>query len=165
MARIVIASMLGLMLLALPAAAADPATPAASEGQKVQETMARFNVDLQALETESVSKAISLSADEATAFWPVFKRYQADQRQINDGQIAAVAKYADNYLTLSDEEAVAYVESLLARDQKIHDLRSKYLSEFSKVIGQKRAARVIHLCRKVGFASQARLAEAIPLIR
>ena len=150
------------LLLALPAAAAEPAT---AEGQKVQDTIAKFNVDLQALETEAVSKAISLSADEATAFWPVFKRYQADQRQINDAQIAAVAQYADNYLALTDEQAVAYVDALLARDQKIHDLRSKYLADFTKVIGQKRAARVIHLCRKLGFASQASLAEAIPLIR
>ena len=68
-------------------------------------------------------------------------------------------------MTLTDEQAAAYVNALLERDQEIHDLRVKYLAIYTKTIGQKRAARVIHLARKLGYQSQARLAEVIPLVR
>ena len=82
-----------------------------------------------------------------------------------DGQIAAVRTYADHYRTLSDADAQAYIDALLERDQQIHDLRRQYLAKYAKVIGARRAARVIHLSRKLGIASQARLAEVIPLVR
>jgi len=165
-----IASCLAL-LLALPASAAAQAQPQATaapegetDGAKVEQTMAKFRDDLQALEADAVAKAVSFNGDEAAAFWPVFKSFQAEQRKIIDGQIAAVRKYADSYQTLSDADAEAYVQALLARDQQIHDLRVKYLAQYAKIIGQRRAARVIHLSRKLGFASQAHLAEVIPLV-
>src|SRR5207342_47357 len=140
------------MLFALPLAAAE--TEAAPDAAKVQQTMVKFRDDLQAVETEIISKNISLTTEEATAFWPVFKKYQAEQKSIIDGQIAAVHTYADHYATLTDEQAVAYVDALLSRDQQIHDLRIKYLAQYSKVIGKRKAARVIHISRKLGLASQ-----------
>ena len=164
MSRTVVAALLA-FALTVPAHAQEQAAAPATEGERVEQTMAKFRDDLQALETEVVSKSISLSADEASAFWPLFKRFQSEQKQTIDDQIEAVRVYADKYKTLTDADAVAYVNALLARDQQIHDLRVKYLAEYTKVIGQQRAARVIHLSRKLGLASQARLAEAIPLVR
>jgi hypothetical protein len=75
-----------------------------------------------------------------------------------------VRHYADQYAALTDEQALAYVDALLQRDEQIHALRVKYLSVYTKSIGPRRAARVIHLSRKLGFASQAQLAEIIPLV-
>ena len=73
-------------------------------------------------------------------------------------------KYADEYADLGDSESMAYVQALLERDQRIHDLREKYLAEYAKVIGPGNAARVIHISRRLGLASQARLAQSIPLV-
>jgi hypothetical protein len=165
MSKTILAVAVGL-LLALPAAASAAGTPAAPEatGAQTQQTMTKFRDDLQALETQVVSKGVTLTTEEATAFWPVFKRFQAEQRKIIDGQIAAVRQYADHYAALSDADAMAYVNALLTRDQQIHDLRVKYLAEYSKVIGNNNAARVIHISRKLGLASQAKLAEVIPVV-
>ena len=157
--------MLSGMLLALPLAAAEPAAAQVNEAKAIEQALVKFRDDLQAAETEVVSKAISLSADEATAFWPVFKKFQGEQRSVIDNQIAAVRKYAEDFATLNDEDAQAYVNALLDRDQKIHDLRVKYLAEYSKVIGKAKAARVIHLSRRLGLAAQAQLAAGIPLVQ
>ena len=165
MSKPAFAVVLGL-LLALPASASASGTPAAPEasGAQTQQTMTKFRDELQALETQVVSKGVTLTTEEATAFWPVFKRFQGEQKKIIDGQIAAVRQYADHYAALSDADAMAYVNALLSRDQQINDLRVKYLAEYSKVIGKNKAARVIHICRKLGLASQARLAEVIPVV-
>ena len=152
------------MMLALPLAAAEPVAAPANEGENIEQALVQFRNDLQAAETEVISKAISLSADEATAFWPIFKKFQGEQRSVIDNQISAVRKYAEDFATLNDEDAQAYVNALLDRDEKIHDLRVKYLAEYSKVIGKARAARVIHLSRRLGLAAQAQLAAGIPLV-
>jgi hypothetical protein len=156
-------SLLALML-ALPAFAQEPAAAAENDGEKVKATMVKFQDDLQALESDAVAKNVTLSAEEAAAFWPQFKSYQAEQRKIADGQIAAVKSYADRFKSLSDAEAQAYVKALLDRDQQVHDLRTKYLALYARTIGPRKAATVIHLGRKLGFATQARLAEVIPLV-
>jgi Spy/CpxP family protein refolding chaperone len=165
MRKTVIASFLAVLLAVPVAAGAQTASEGGTDGAKVEQTMIKFRDDLQKLEAEVVAKNVTLSADEATAFWPVFKSFQSEQKRVIDGQIAAVRTYANHYKTLTDAEAEAYVDALLARDQQIHDLRVKYLKQFAKVIGARRAARVVHLSRKLGIASQASLSEVIPLVR
>jgi len=161
------------LLIALPISAAEPqaaqakpstaATKAPTKGD-TGPVLEQFRDELQALETEVVSKNISLTTEEATAFWPVFKQFQAEQKGVINGQIAAVRKYADHYATLSDQEATAYVDALLQRDQQIHDLRVKYLAKYSKVLPARKAARVIHISRRLGIASQAKLSTVIPVV-
>ena len=157
------------LLLSLPAIAADPApvpvAPVESNGEKISQSMTSFRDELQQLETEVVSKSVVFSADEASAFWPVFKRFQTEQRAIMDGQVEAVRAYADAGDSLSEDAAVTYVNALLNRDQQVHDLRVKYLAEYTKVIGKAKAARVIHISRKLGTVSQAKISDVIPLVR
>jgi hypothetical protein len=157
------------LMFALPAWAADPApvatAPVESNGQKIQGSMTTFRDELQALETEVVSKSVTFSADEASAFWPVFKRFQTEQRAIMDGQVEAVREYADKGELLTPEDSMGYVNALLRRDQQVHDLRVKYLAEYEKVVGKAKAARVIHISRKLGTVSQAKISDVIPLVQ
>jgi hypothetical protein len=158
-------SCIGLLLgalLALPLAAAEPASNAKAE--ETTQTPEEFREGLQAAETEIISKAVSMTADEATKFWPLFKEFQSEQQVIIDAQLDALRQYADDYASLTDAQAVAYVNALLERDERIHDLRVKYLAEYSKVLPAGKAARVIHLSRRLGIASQAKLASEIPLV-
>jgi aspartyl aminopeptidase len=155
--------MLGL-LLALPATAAEPTADAQAGQKTTKQLLAEFRDEIQAIETEVVSKSISLSADEATRFWPLFKKFQSEKAAIIDDQVAAVRTYANEYADLNDEESMAYVQSLLDRDERINKLRRKYLAEFAGVIAPGKAARVIHISRRLGLAGQARLASAIPLV-
>jgi hypothetical protein len=162
------------LLIASPLAAAEPqAAPkakpptAAAEAPTKADTgpvLEQFRDELQALETEMVSKNVSLTTEEATAFWPLFKQFQAEQKAVINGQIAAVRRYADHYADLSDQEATAYVNALLQRDEQIHDLRVKYLARYSKVLPARKAARVIHISRRLGIASQAKLSTVIPVV-
>lgn len=158
------------LLVAAPLLAAEPpagTTPdvAPEDRKTTQELLAEFRDELQAIETEVVSKSVSLTSDEAARFWPLFKKFQAEKSAIIDSQVAAVRTYANEYADLNDEEAMAYVSALLDRDQRIHDLREKYLREFAKVIAPGKSARVIHISRRLGLAGQARLAQSIPLVR
>jgi len=150
-----------------PAAKPAVATPAAPVDQRAADTKAleEFRNDLQAVETEVISKAVSLTTDEATKFWPVFKRFQAEQKTIIDGQIEAVRKYAEHYATLTDADATAYVTALLDRDKRINELRTRYMAEFAKVLPAGKAARVIHVSRRLALVAQVKLSTEVPLVR
>lgn len=152
------------MLVALPLAAAERTVGAAAGPQNNQQALEQFRDDLQSTETGVLQKTLLLTTDEATKFWPVFQRFQNEQQAIIDGQLAAVESLADNYDKLSGEEAVAFIEAFLERDQRIHDLRVKYLAEFLKVLPPNKAARTIQISRRLGLAGQLKLSSSIPLV-
>ena len=112
-----------------------------------------------------MAKGLTLTADQAAKFWPLFETFQKEQSAIVDGQIKATQKYGDNYAALSDADALAYINALLERDAKMHDLRVKWLAKFQTVVPTKIAARAIQLDRRLGQVTQVKLSSQIPLIR
>ena len=65
---------------------------------------------------------------------------------------------------LTEADSLAYVGALLDRDQKIHDLRVKWLKKFQSVVPAGTAARVIQIDRRLGIVAQIKLAQKIPLV-
>ena len=148
-----------------PAWSAD--APAAGTAAKPtpDQIVADFRKDLEAKSADVMAKALTLSADEAAKFWPLYKEYQKEQSAVVDGQIQATQKYAANYGKLSDAEALAYINALLERDQKVLDLRVKWLAKFQTVVPGTTAARAIQVERRLGLVNQIGVSSQVPLVR
>jgi Spy/CpxP family protein refolding chaperone len=125
----------------------------------------QFRTDLQAKSADIMAKGLTLTADQATKFWPLFKEFQKEQDAIAEGQAKATQQFAKTYNTLSDADALAYITALLERDGKMHDLRIKWLKKFQEVVPGKVAARAIHIDRRLGQVTQVRVSSQIPLIQ
>jgi Spy/CpxP family protein refolding chaperone len=161
-------SMLAIVAAAVlaPALAADaPAKPAATPQQETERLLTEVRNDLQAARADVVAKGLTLTAEQAAKFWPLFEQFQTEQNAVIDAQLKATQKYADNYAKLTDADSTAYVNALLDRDQKIHDIRVKWLAKFQTVVSPGTAARVIHIDRRLGLLSQLQIASKIPLVR
>src|SRR6185503_3540297 len=102
---------------------------------------------------------------QAAKFWPLYKEYQKEQGAIVDGQIRATQKYAAGYGRLTEAEALAYVNALLERDQKVHDLRIKWLAKLQTVVPATTAARAIQVERRLGLVTQVGVSSQVPLVR
>jgi len=142
--------------------AADPA-PAAKPTD--EQTVAAFRNDLMAKRADIMAKGLTLTADQAAKFWPLFEGFQKEQDVIVNGQLQATEAFAQHYQTLSDQEAIDYVNALLERDQKMHDLRVKWLKKFQTAVPSKIAARAIQLDRRLGQVAQVQISQQIPLVR
>ena len=150
----------------LPAMAADaPAAKPAAAQPTTEQVLTDVRNDLQAARADVIAKGVSLTAEQASKFWPLFEQFQAEQNAVIDGQLKATQKYADAYAKLTDADSTAYVNALLERDQKIHDIRVKWLAKFQTVLTPGNAARVIHIDRRLGLVAQLKLASQIPLVR
>jgi Spy/CpxP family protein refolding chaperone len=151
--------------IAVVASASAADAPAGSTPADNEKVMAQFRDDLQAASADIVAKGITLSSEQAAKFWPLFQEYQAEQKVTIDAQLKATQAYADHLDKLTDADALAYVSALLERDQKIHDLRAKWLKKFQSVVPAGTAARVIQIDRRLGLVAQLKLAQKIPLVR
>jgi hypothetical protein len=150
--------------IALPAWSADQSAAAVSQAN-AEQIIADFRNDLNAKSADIMAKTLRLTADEAAKFWPLYQKYQSEQSAIVDGQTGATQRYAEHYADLSDAEALAYVNALLDRDQKIHDLRLKWLAEFQTAVPAATAARAIQVERRLGLVSQVGISSQVPLVR
>jgi Spy/CpxP family protein refolding chaperone len=150
-----------------PAWAADApaAQSTAAPTADAEKAVAQFRADLQAARADVMAKALTLSAEQASKFWPLYERYQKEQNGIIDGQLKAIKKYSDSYSTLSDTDSLAYVKALLENDGQMHALRVKWLETFQTALPAGLAARAIQVDRRVSLVAQAKLSSQIPLVR
>ena len=153
------------MATTLPVYSADAPAAGTATQPSPEQVVAEFRNDLEAKSADVMAKALSLTADQAAKFWPLYETYQKEQRAIVDSQLKATQDYGAKYASLTDTEALQYVNALLTRDQKIHDLRVKWLAKFQTVVPPATAARAIQVERRLGLVTQIGLSSQIPLVR
>jgi hypothetical protein len=144
-----------------PKPQAQPAAPTASQ----QDAVAQFRNDLMADRADVMAKALKLNANQAAKFWPLFEGFQKEQATVVDVQVKALKEYADHFDTLSDAEALTYVNALLEGDRQMHELRVKWLKKFQEAVPARTAATAIQLDRRMSHVTQVQLSSQIPLIR
>jgi Spy/CpxP family protein refolding chaperone len=111
-----------------------------------------------------MAKNLSLTADQAAKFWPVFSAYQKEQNVIMDDQLRDLQAYVKGYDTLDDAGALALMKAHFDRDSRMNALRQKWLAEFQKVLPTKLAVRAMQIDRSLSLMAQAELAARLPLV-
>jgi hypothetical protein len=153
------------LALAPLAWSADPAPATQPPPITDEQIVAQFRSDLMAKRADIMAKGLTLTADEAAKFWPLFGTFQKEQDLIVNEQIKATEQYAKRYQELSDKDALSYVGALLSCDEKMHDLRIKWLAKFQTVMPSGMAARAIQLDRRLSQVAQVQISQKVPLVR
>ena len=143
---------------------ARPAADTAPTPTSIDELLVAVREDLQAERADVMSKSLSLTADQAAKFWPVYNAYQKEQNAIMDEQLKGVQRYIESSETLDDAGAVALMKAHLDRDAKMTALREKALGDFQKVVGAKLAARALQIDRRLSLLYQLQMVTKIPLV-
>jgi Spy/CpxP family protein refolding chaperone len=161
MAFVVTSCLLSLGALAV-AQQPQPTGPARQESE--EDVVKAFRADLQSSRAETLAKNLTLTAEQAARFWPVFEQYQKEQNVIMDEHLKGIQKYAESYQNIDDASALALMKAHFDRDARMNVLRQKYLAEFQKVLPTRLAVRVIQIDRRLSLATQMEIAAQIPLV-
>ena len=81
----------------LPVYSAEAPAAGTATQPSPEQVVAEFRNDLQAKSADVMAKALSLTADQAAKFWPLYETYQKEQREIVDGQLKATQDYGAKY--------------------------------------------------------------------
>lgn len=121
--------------------------------------------DVRSQKKQIIAANLNLTDQEAEKFWPVYDQYTNELTAINDKEYAALKQYAQNYQTLSDEQATDLLNQVLEVDQSAAQLRLKYVPIFGKVISGKKTALFFQLDRRLVMLIDIQLASAVPLVQ
>ena len=144
-------------LVSLPAIAQDGATV----GEKIRETQALVQGQFRQI----LRDEMLLSDSEREAFWPLYERYSAEKRVINERYLAAVIEFVDRYYAgdLTDEHAARLTQVYFDVELAILEKRRDYVERFGAIMSDVTVMRFFQLENKVQAEVNAALALAIPL--
>ena len=121
--------------------------------------------DVRSLKKQVIAANLDLTDKEAEKFWPIYDQYTADLGKINDTKVALIKDYAQNYPTMTDEQAEAYVRGRAAVDESVNRLRLKYFPVFHRVLSGKTAATFFQIEWRISLMIDLQLASQMPLIQ
>jgi Spy/CpxP family protein refolding chaperone len=119
--------------------------------------------DVRSEKKQIIAENMDLSDAEAEKFWPVYDQYAAELSRIYDTKIALLNDYAENYGTMTGEQAENYIRKRAAVEQSIMELRLKYMPAFRKVLSGRETALFYQLDWRLGLAIDVELVQ-VPLI-
>ena len=140
--------------------------PARGAGEGMSES------DFELMRSDIRTKKASLIADrmkftdrEASAFWPVYRQYEADLAAINDKKVSIMKDYMSRHEALTEQQAKQLAEDVFDVDQKTLDLREKCFGALEKAIPAKTIVRWLQLERRLQLLVDAQLAKDLPVIQ
>lgn len=120
--------------------------------------------DLKASKVEVITEVMAFTDEQASAFWPIYREYDAELTKLGDARLALIKDYAAVYESVTDEQA----EELMNRSLAIHDdrakLRKTYWKQFKKALPATLAARFLQLEHQIELLVDLQIASEIPLI-
>jgi Spy/CpxP family protein refolding chaperone len=168
--RVVIAvALAGLVLMTAERAPAQDLaskpTAEATDQAPSDDDISLFRKDVRSLRKQIIAANLDLTDTEAQQFWPIFDRYTAEMRKLFDRKFEVLKEYAENYDTITDEQADTYIQGRAAVEESILQLRLKYIPIFRKVLSGKTAALFVQLDWRLGLVIDLQLASQVPLIQ
>ena len=157
-----------MMLFAGPLAAQTAATKAPPDPAKVRaeidKAIETLRKDARAGKADILGKTMALDSTQATAFWPIYKQYEAELQTVNNDRLAIIQDMAEHFDTLDDAKAKILLDRQVAFEEKKLALAKKYKDEMLKVLPAKTVARWLQVEYRLGKLVELAVASDIPLV-
>ena len=105
-----------------------------------------------------------MGESEAIKFWAVYQKYSDELKEINDERFSMLHSYAQNYRSMSNDDALIFMRRWLEVDEKSVQLRSKYLPLVKDVLPGKKAATFFQLDERISMMIDLEFASQLPLL-
>src|SRR5262249_7369810 len=89
--------------------------------------------NLRSQKREIIKKNVSLTSDEAKAFWPIYDKYEAETTKLNDRRFALINDYVSHYENLSAAKAAELINSWMQLQKERLEMKRNYVRELGKV--------------------------------
>jgi hypothetical protein len=150
-------------LAAQTATAKAPADPAKIQAE-IDKAIEKLRVDARAGKADILGKTMKLDSQQAAAFWPVYKQYEAEAKALGDERLGIIQDLSDHFDSLDDVKAKALLERQLALEDKKLALTKKTKDEMLKVLPAKTVARFFQVDSRLNKLVELTVASEIPLV-
>jgi hypothetical protein len=137
-----------------------PAVGAAEEEDEVK----MFQFALRMDKLNFVKKAMALNPEQEGNFLDQYYRYDIEMKQLNEGRLAIVKDYVDQFDKITDKEADKLVKRSFNFRKQRNALLEKYYGRIAKATSKVIAARFLQVESVLQGASDVAIGSSIPLM-
>jgi hypothetical protein len=102
---------------------------AQSNKEEVDLMQAAFGMDKKAVVTDFVKP----SAAQKDAFWKLYDEYETQRKELGKQRIALLSQYADQYLTMTAEQADAWTKKVISLQKNTDNLIAVYYGKVKTI--------------------------------
>jgi len=149
------------------AAASQQPTASADQTAKMitDQEIKLLRQDIRSKKKQLIAANLNLTDSEATKFWPVYDQYTAELSKINDQKYAMIKDYAQNWGTITDDQAKLSIRKWLDLDTAVTQLRAKYVPLVNQVLPGKKMATFFQMDRRISMLLDVQLSSQIPFVQ
>jgi|SRR6187200_1490552 len=111
-----------------------------------------------------VSQFVKVDPAAKDAFWKLYDEYEMERKALGKERIALLNKYAENYMTLSDEKTDEIIGEMVTLGAKTDKLAATYYGKIKKAVAIKPAAQFFQIESYINSSLRAAILEEIPFI-
>ena len=104
-----------------------------------------------------------LTAEQSNAFWNVYAEYEKERSALDSKTLGVLKKYADQYATMTHEQATALMKESLKNQSEGVKIRDKYFNKMAKAVPGIAAARFAQVDMYLQSAMTADMLDNLPL--
>jgi hypothetical protein len=134
-----------------------------SREQNFREYTTLLRTDIKAQRKAIITQLMHFDEDDATAFWPIFNKYDAELAKIGDSRVNLIVDYAKNYDNLTDEKADELISKAFALESDRALLKKKYFDEMKPAISAIQAARFFQIENQIQDLLDLRISAELPI--
>ncbi|MGO9450425.1 MAG: hypothetical protein ACLQDV_05160 [Candidatus Binataceae bacterium] len=153
---------IGCMTVSLAALTIGFAAPAMAQSASPSQKQLDFQA-AQANRKALVGEAMALTPTEAAGFWPLYDAYEAKMDKLEMRHAAEVRAFAKAYQNLTDADAKAKLDEVVAIQQGRLNAQKEFIPKFRAVISQIKTTRFFQIDNKLHALVQCDIAQMVPL--
>ena len=120
--------------------------------------------DLKTEKEAIIKEDMQLTPQQAAAFWPIYKNYDAEQNKLIDQKRAVFQDYAQNFMTMNDQKADQIAQKVIALDDQRLALRKKYYQLMKSAIPTMLVVRFFHVENQIQSLIDLQIASTLPIV-
>lgn len=120
--------------------------------------------DLRADKSKVIAEAIPMNSKEASAFWPIYRKYETDLQAINDKRLKLIEEYNNEYPNFKPDTVGKMGENWFDLEKKKLDLQRQTYDQISKAVSPTIAAQFAQVEHRIDLLMDLNVASQLPLI-
>jgi len=113
---------------------------------------------------ELYHKAMTLSASDSVAFWPLYDKYEDERKELGRKRIELIKQFVSKYPAISNEEVDEVVNGAIDMNEEFADLLSDYYDKVKKATSAMTAATFYQIEAYIHNEIQSEIQSRLPFI-
>ena len=119
--------------------------------------------NLRSQKRKAIKEALSLTPEQWRAFWPIYDKYEAEVKKVNDTRLEIIRDYMSQQSDLSSDKATELINLVMQTQVKRQEMKRAYIKELGSVLTANQALRLLLLENQIDLQIEAQIAAQIPL--